>query len=271
MELHYLRVSMKIFTNLFADEKLTREAWLKEYLSAERRFLHANNEFIFKPEPASPQFPHILFGWIARERLIRERTPPNEGLEPTEHPSWQAAFVMVDTSAHEDGQKIVMEHNSSIGKPLAIWKSLIKSMNRMPMAPYSGEVFSIVEEGSFWSFAKAHKDRIKSITLDVATPNMFDDVNDFQEEMRSLRDNENVARVKTMLESDTVLNHQTSRLSSIVDYTERGAGTLTAVSEDGEVYNSEAHSKRVIIDIEPHSKNVDEFLRQIITLLAKII
>ncbi|MGY3645603.1 hypothetical protein ACVWW2_000894 [Bradyrhizobium sp. LM4.3] len=232
--------------------------------------MHSNNDFVFVPEAnASPNYPNVVFGWIAREKMLRERTPPSEGLEPTEHGSWQAAFAMIDVSPHDDGQKIAMEHNTAVGMPIAIWKSLLKSMNAATEAPYHGEVYPIVEEGSFWNFAQAHKNRIRSITLDVAAPNMFDDVNDFQNEMRSLRDKENVSRVKTTLESDTILN-TTERLTQIVDYTERGAGTLSATSEDGSTYSSEKHDKHVNLPVEPHSKNQSEFLRQILTLLDRI-
>jgi hypothetical protein len=270
MDLYYLRLSLKAVSYLFARRDISRAEWLKTFFSEEKRFVHANNDFFFVPEQGTSERPEIIFGWIARERMVRERTPPSEGLEPTEHSSWQASFVMIDTSDHADGQKIAMEHNQAVGVPNAIWKSLIKEMNSIEGAPYHAEVFPITEEGSFWKFATAHNNRIKSITLDVAAPNMFDDVNDFQQELRSLRDKENVARVKTTLESDTVLNHNTTRLTEIVDYTEKGAGTLSATSEDGETYNSEKHNKHVTINVEPHSKNQNEFLRQIITLLDRI-
>jgi hypothetical protein len=186
-----------------------------------------------------------------------------------EHESWQAAFVMVDVTEHDDGQKVVMEHVNAVGAPHAIWKSFVKSINASFDAPYHGEVYPIIQEGSFRSFSEAHNNRIKSITLDVAAPNMFDDVNDFQNELRSLRDKENVARVKTTLESDTVLK-TTSRLDEIADYTERGAGTLSAVSENGDVYHSDKHSKHLSLSVEPHSKNETEFLKQIVGWLDRI-
>lgn len=273
MDVYFYRLSLKAVPNLFVaisnDRALTRNEWIKRFFSSEHKFNHANSEFVFVPEPVTEQT-EIIFGWIARQKIINERTPPSEGLEPTEHGSWQAAFVMIDPSEHADGQKIAMEQNASVGTTNAILKSLVKHMNGQMYAPYFGDVFPIVEEGSFWKFATQHNNRIKSITLDVAAPNMFDDVNDFQNELRSLRDNENVSRVKTTLESDTVINHTSERLGAIVDYTERGAGTLSAVSEDGETYNSERHNKHKVLAVEHHSKNRTEFLRQMLTLISGI-
>lgn len=125
-------------------------------------------------------------------------------------------------------------------------------------------------EHSFWTFVGEHNNRIRSLTFDVAAPNMFNDRNDFQNEMRLLRDRENVSKVKTTLESDTILNTDSERLKDIVDYTERGAGEVSATADDGAVYRSGDHAKKVTITIEHHTNNLEEFLRQIVTLIGRI-
>lgn len=143
-------------------------------------------------------------------------------------------------------------------------------MNQIEDAPYFTQEYEIIEEGSFWQFASNHNEQIKSITFDVAAPNMFNDANDFQNEMRSLRDRENVSNVKSTLSSDTTINHRTERLKDIIDYTERGAGRLSATAADGEVYHSEKHAKHITVEVEHHSKGVPEFLRQIALWLDKV-
>lgn len=279
MDLLLFRLSLKVKEplDMFAargeDGKiLPREEWLRRFFRAERQFTHFGSSFYFVPEPGISQSAHsrYLFGWIAREKRLLERTPPSEGLEPTEHMSWQAAFVAMDPSDHSDGQKIAVESNTAVGSPASILRSLVKAMNFISDAPYSCDVFPIVEEASFWKFAEAHNEQIRSITFDVAAPNMFGDANDFQNELRSLRDNENVSKIKTTLESDTVLNHRTARIADIVNYTERGAGTLSATSLDGKTYNSERHQVSASVPVQHHSKGLGEFLSQIIQFVDRI-
>lgn len=278
MDLFLFRLSLKAkeISDLFeprADDgsELGREGWLRLYFSGEHTFNHRGSQFYYRPETeTSGSRSDLILGWIGRERTVHERTPPTEGFEPTERPQWQAAFIAIDPGAHSDGQKIALEANNDIGRPHALIQSLIRHMNEMGEPPFSAQVFPIVEAGSFWTFAAAHGDQIKSITFDVAAPNMFKDLEDFQEEMRALRDNENVANVKTTLESDGTLNHKTDRLTQIVDYTERGAGTLSAEAADGSKYSSETHEKREHAEVEHHNRDPRKFLRDIAATLDRI-
>jgi hypothetical protein len=273
MDFYIFRVSLiheqNLFVSLSDGETTSREQWIRRIFSSERKFVHFGSEFLFKPENSIVS-DDLLFGWIARPKSLLERTPPEEGLHPTEHESWQAAFVIVDPTEHADGQKVAMETSQSVGKPEAILASLFKIYEQELHAPYGAQIFAVTDEASFWGFAKSHQNRIKAVTFNVAAPNMFNDRNDFQQELRALRDKENVARVKATLESNTVLNTDSSRLRDIVDYTERGAGELSATAEDGTVYHSGEHPKKVSIKIEHHSKNESEFLRQIVGLLKDI-
>lgn len=246
---------------------------MRLFFSGEQEFAHYGSRFVFKPEEGITSFQYrpALFGWIAREKRVFERTPPSEGLEPTEHLSWQAIFVAIDPTEHADGQAISIESNEEIGRPKAIIRSLIKAMNDRFESPYFAQVFPLVSEGSFWEFAHNHGDRIKSITFDVAAPNVFNDAEDFQNEMRSLRDGENVANVRTTLESDGTLNHRTPRMDGLVTYVERGAGELLAEAVDGAKYSSSSFERRVSVPIEkPNAATVRRFLRDIATMIDRI-
>ena len=68
---------------------------------------------------------------------------------------------------------------------------------------------------------------------------------------------------KTRLESETTLNHKSPKLKDIIDYTEKGAGELSARSLDGDIYHSKEHISHKNIEIQSHSLNMSEFLRQI--------
>ena len=133
-------------------------------------------------------------GWPGETKQL-ERTSPSQGLKPTEHLAWHATFIAIDPNDHDDGQKVAIEQSQIIGDPASILKSLAKSMSVVENSPYEVQVFPIVERGSFWRFAKEHHDQIKSITFDVAVPNMFNGADDFQNEMKRLRDDVNVSNV----------------------------------------------------------------------------
>jgi len=224
---------------------LGREEWIRLFFSADRPFIHYSSNFVYMPQGVEvPGHPDLIGGWVAREIRHSERTPPQEGLEPTIRSTWQALFIAIDPTDHPDGQLLVIEGNDEIGRPKALVRAIVKAMNDVAGSPYFSQVFPLVNAGSFWEFARIHRDEIVSLTFDVAAPNMFNDANDFQEELRSLRDQENVSEVKTTLKSDTILKHSTSRITSVVDYVERGAGELSAEAADGSRYSSTQYEER---------------------------
>jgi|GEM_PF-1183538 len=277
MKLKLYRLSLKIaerpdlFTETGPDGRpLVREEWLRRFFKSEHEFQHRGSTFFYSPERSIAPPSNYLYGWLARERTLVERTSPSEGLELAEHPHWQAAFVAIDPTEHEDGQKIAAEDNAQVGSPFAVLQTLVKQMNAIPAAPYAAQVYPIVEEASFWRFANQHHNEIRSITFDVAAPNMFKSASDFQDELRSLRDTVNVSNVRATLESDSVLDHTAKPIKEIVDYTERGAGSLSATATDGSVYSSEHHEKSVTLPIEHHTKGVAAFLRQITDAIGSI-
>jgi hypothetical protein len=279
MDLFLFRLSLKLKekADLFeardlAGNTLTREAWLRQFFNTERTFTHYRSDFIFVPEHevVAPRHQHLIFGWIGRQLRRPERTPPSEGFEPTQHESWQAAFIAIDPTDHDEGQLAAIEFNVDIGQPKALLTSVVRTLNSMDDAPYFTQSFPLVSAGTFWDFAASHKGEIVSVTFDVVAPNMFRDADDFQEDLRSLREKENVAEVRSTLKSDTLLNHTTPRMKSIVDYVERGAGELSAEAFDGSHYRSTAHERKESVDIEPHSRNKRRFLRDIIVALDRI-
>jgi hypothetical protein len=279
MDLFLFRLSLKTkeAPDLFEPrgpqgEELSREGWLRLYFAAPHTFNHRGSQFYFSPEQGFQRsLEGLIVGWIGRERVSYERTPPEEGFVQIERPQWLAAFFAMDPSPHSDGQKIAIEHNNEIGRPSALLSSLVRHMNEHGDGPFSAQAFPIISEGSFWDFAATHGDSIKSLTFDVAAPNMFNDAEDFQKELRALRDGVNMAQFKATLESDSVLKHRSPRIEEIVNYTERGGGALSAEASDGATYHSETHEAREHVDdIEHHSKNLDRFFADIRLVLSRI-
>ncbi|MEO3387886.1 hypothetical protein [Mesorhizobium sp. CAU 1741] len=257
MKTFLFRLSLKAkgqrdaFERLKSDgSEFSREEWLRAVFSKQFSFRHKGNEFFFVPEPTKNSgLPEkIVSGWIARDRQQTERTPPWEGLSPTEHRSWQAALLLLDPSDHPDGQKLALESNPDVGGPAPILASLAQHFSEGHSEPYSVSVFPIIQARSFARFAEEHKGTIQVIAYDVAVPNMFNSPDDFSEEMKRLRDKGNIARVRTRLESDDAIDTDASQLDEIAEHVEKGGGKITARTKDGKRYRSDDHKVAEEID-----------------------
>lgn len=278
MRLFLFRLSLKpyrqagIFQRRQADgADHTRETWLRERLSQPLQFIHRQNDFYFVPEKSETKIPNeIIVGWVARPRAVNERTPPWDGLSLTEHESWQAALVMIDPRHHEDGQKVAMEARPDVGTPESILLSLARALSPNEQEPFSVTVFPIIEERSFASFAAAHPNSIKSITYEASVPNMFGGADDFSSEMRSLRDEANVSKVKTRLESDGTIDIERSKLSDIASHVERGGGKIKAITNDGASYNSDEHAAFADVDTAGTDPKEKSFWEKICDALDRI-
>lgn len=268
MRLDIFRLSLKRKGQKDAFERVTtqgkeftREEWLRDIFSAQFSFSHKGNKIFFVPEkPDQTGLPdRIITGWLARDKVQNERTPPWEGLAPTEHDAWQASLFMIDPSHHEDGQKLAFEARTDVGGTAPILTSLAGYLNELgPQEPYSISVFPIIRERSFEKFVSEYPNKIKRISYDVAVPNMWTDPNDFTDELKKLRDKGNIGNVKATLESDGAINTDESQLDEIASHVEKGGGKITAKTIDGETYKSDDHAVSEDIetkDTEPESKS----------------
>ncbi|MBN8913416.1 MAG: hypothetical protein J0H65_15430 [Rhizobiales bacterium] len=261
MLVQYFRLSLKpvdlpdAFGSINPEGRpYSREEWLRLYFSEERVFEHRGNTFLYVPARDAPRnLPaSLIVGYIARQRLLNERTPPSAGFEPTEHGSWQGALLVVDPTHHDDGQKLAMEVRTEIGKPLSVLNSLADGMRLSPdlPPPFDVQVHPIAEMHSFWRFAEQHDYQINWIMFDVAPPNMFGGADDFSNELRQLRDKNRVNRVKATLSSDSTIDVKQPNIEEVVDYTEMGAGSIKAKTTGNQFYNSRDHVKSDRIETE---------------------
>lgn len=257
------------------DEKgneFTREAWLREAFSKEFTFQHRSQDVFFVPiSPPMNREPGLIFGWIARQRPVVERTPPSEGLEATLHQSWQAALLVLDPTHHEDGQKVLLEGRLEVGRPAALIASLASYLsNRSGDEPYSVEGFPIIQERSFARFAEKYPDTIQEITYDVVVPNMFGSPDDFSEELRQLRDQANVAHVHTTLKSDGAINTTASQLDEIATHVEKGGGKISARTKDGHAYKSDDYAVSDDVDTTGTDPGTPSFWERFVGLIDKV-
>jgi hypothetical protein len=281
MKLFLFRLSLKAKAQSDAFERkntdgkgYSREEWLKDIFSKQFAFTHRSKEFFFVPE--KPEKTGIraglIVGWVARQKEVNERTAPSDGLSPTTHDSWQASLLLIDPTDHQDGQKVAFESRpTDVGQSEPVIASLIGSLNQnSAQEPFSISIFSIIQERSFINFALLHPGKIKSITYDVAVPNMFNGTDDFSNEIRSLRDSANVARIKTRLESDGAINTQGSQLDEIANHVESGGGTISAQTTDGFKYNSNDYAVSEEVETDGAEPQTEAFWLKILAVLDRI-
>jgi len=182
--------------------------------------------------------------------LREENKSPDEGLEDYMHETWLAALVVIDPTHHEDGQKLAFESIANVGKPLMLIGSLLNSINeRYIYGPYAIEAGQIIETQEFWDYVKENKGKITSVSFDLIAPNMFGNSDDWDEDMRDFREQEQARKIRiTINNSDGTIDPETKRMRQAVSYAERNSGSIKARAKGRKNYNSRDAAKRSYID-----------------------
>lgn len=258
MEFDLMRLSLieRREPGLFMDPKhrtATREQWLRETLGKQIVFTHRKDTFHFVPEltPLQEGESHpLLMGRIGRAVNVEEHQPPEAGLREMLRDAWRASLVFVDPRHHADGQKVAMENDRSVGTPHAVFQSLVDQINAFSSGPYDIEVSPITDPGTFWDFVENNKGEVTSVTFEFLAPNMFGIKDDWDKEMKSLKDKENVQKTKLTIENKRGLNLKTKRIKTAVNHASRGTGTIKAKTAKGKKFNSNSRVKKARISIE---------------------
>jgi hypothetical protein len=223
--------------------RYTREQWLRYIFSAQHEFSHRGSKFTFVPDKELSD-DSVVTGRIGRERLVRDNEPPEQGMHERVHPEWQASVVVIDPRPHEDGQKVAMQHKEEIGKPVPVFQSLVSKFNADRESPYTVEAFGIVDPETFWDFVRENSGDVVSVTFEAVAPNMFSGKDDFENELRELRDKEKSQKTKVELTNDQGLAPDTERMHQVADYTLKGGGAIKARTKKKKRYNSRHKTKR---------------------------
>ena len=163
-----------------------REGWLRRLFAEPVTFVHSNETFHYVPVTPAPDSRYV-YGRIGRSLTIRENAPPEEGFKETGYESWRAAQIIIDPTAHEDGQKAAVERTKFVGRPLAILQSLAKQFNQAdPPGPYALEVNAIIDPGTFLHFAQQNTGQVIGVTFELVSPNMFGMQDDLDREMKEV-------------------------------------------------------------------------------------
>lgn len=236
--------------DLLAKElwQLSRKEWLEKVFSEEVSLNSYGSEFHYVPAPEHSD-KKVLLGRVGRHVSRAENKPPEEGLEEFIHDTWLASLIVLDPTHHEDGQKLAIQSNSHVGAPSSLMKNMIGAINeKYAYGPYHIEIGQIFETQSFWSYVGENKGNVTSVTFDLVAPNMFGGSDDWDNDIRALRDDEKIQKMQLSLKSDDGLELETERIRQAVNYAEKTSGKIRASAKDKPSYNSTDVTKKTRID-----------------------
>lgn len=236
-----------------AEEDLSREQWLRHIFSLSMRFEHRNRLFHYAPIPELSK-EMLIAGRIGRQITTKENEPPESHLKETERSAWIASLVFIDPSHHKDGQKIAIQEDKKVGVPVSILRSLAEQINgQTPSHKFVMEINAISDAEDFWRFVRENKGEITSVEFELIPPNMFGLRDDFDRELKELRDNEKAQKVNFEIKSADGLTLDTSRIRKTVEYTVEGGGSVRARTKSRKTFNSRLSTKRINV---PEDKEV---------------
>lgn len=248
------RPQKDVFERKNADgSDMSREQWLRDVFTEQIDFVHQRAVRYYVPD-ATAHKEHRIVARIGRQSISRENDPDNY-LHEMEREQWKACLIIIDPTAHDDGQKVAIEVQRG---SFTSFEALINLINsRTPPEPYAIELNSITEETSFWEYIEFNKGAVTSITLEIATPNMFGGGSSFEEDAKRLRDKEKARKIKETIENPDGLEPETDRMHDAVSYVSRGGGRVRAKSKDAHDYDSTDNKKYVYADIDKSEVDVD--------------
>lgn len=213
----------------------TRETWIRYALKDAFEFDHlGGSKLYWVPQGTADE---CILGLIQKTKIHELHEPPEMGGGEITKEEWQGAYVMVDPTHHDEGQRIAVE-NDLVGKPAALIKSLARHLNQHDEAPYQIEIEPLWDASRFWAFASAHGNLMKRIEFDFVVPNMWSTESDLDADLRDTGNVTGAERVSVGLKSDHGVSTDNAKVRNGVDYAERGAGTLRARAMDGARFRS---------------------------------
>jgi len=239
----------------------TREDWLRSALSEGFEFEYrSGNTMHWVPlDPVD----ECIFGLLERKRPHEHHLPPDRGGAEVVTDEWQGAYVLIDPTHHEDGQKAAVE-NDVVGKPGALLGKLIEAINYRHDKPYNIEFEPVFDSTSFWDFARSHDMILKNITFDFVVPNMWGTKSSLDEDLKDTGEQTGAERVAVSLKGSDGIYTDNQKVKDGVEYSERGAGNIKANALDGTPYSSKSKSKTTKIpEVKGDRKTMHEYFKNL--------
>ncbi len=180
---------------------------------------------------------------------------------------WQGTYLFLDPTHHEDGQKLAIE-NDVVGTPLSLALAIFNNINSRDEAPFSCIPKLIFKDQEFWKFAKESGQILRYITFKFAIPNMWSPQSDIEEDLKATGSDTGADTVEVSFKSEGGVRTDNDRVKAAVDYSRRGAGTVTAKNLEGKTFssNNRAMTERVSADelLEPSDVKVSAVAKRVL-------
>ncbi len=240
---------------------LDRDDWIRNTLSEGFEFPHWGGGSLYWVPQGN--IDECILGLIERERSHEHHKSPAEGGEEVQTKEWQGAYVLIDPTYHDEGQRIAIE-NDIVGQPQALLKSLVAEINERKSRPFNIDVEPLFDGKDFWAYAQKHGNILKTITFDFVVPNMWGTESDLEKDLEETKEETGAQRVKVSFKSNDGVTTDNQKVRDGVDYAEKGAGDITARSMDGDTYQSSDRPKSTSVPLVSGKKD------QMIEFFAKL-
>lgn len=228
----------------FDTPKVTRENWLRECLFNQIEFSHrGNSSLVWVPQP---DIDDCIFGIVQRKKPHLHHLPPRQGGQETVSVEWQGAYVLLDPTHHENGQRIAVEIDE-VGTPSALLGSLLTHLNSKNDRPYTIEAEPIFDGNNFWRFAERHSNVVRYIKFEFVVPNMWGAESALEKDLKDTGKETGAEKVKVQMEAQDGVSVKNKRIIDGVNYAEKGAGAITAKSIDGKRFSSKNKLRTTLI------------------------
>lgn len=226
------------------DSDRSRSEYLTSAFAKDRSFDHYGTQFYFRPDHNRSR-PDGRLGRLGREITVDENLPPEEDFLEVSHESWKACVVVIDPTDHADGQKASVQVDIRIGKPLSIFRTLVKAINEEErLAPYLITAEPIFDTSSFWEFASKNRGAITSITFEFTVPNGLWSANSsLREELNQAREHIRAQKVISTFKSEQAIDVESDQIREAVNYAGSGSGEFKAIARNNRRFNSANKSK----------------------------
>ncbi len=224
---------------LFQGQDPTREEYLRTMLEKDFEFdiqrgeSHNNASWVYKG-----QIDGVILGILEKEVLHQHHLPPEEGGEEVISSEWQGAWVVVDPTTHEKGQRVSVEIDPAVSSK-SLLKALFGHLNNDKNKPYEIIHEQIFDGNNFWNYAKQANNRLTKVQFDFVVPNMWKSAEKLDEELKEAGIETGAQRVTVSYQSSEGVDAESKQVKSAVKYIERGAGRITASASGLTPFNSD--------------------------------
>jgi hypothetical protein len=241
----------------------TREQWIRHSLKESFSFSYRGGVTMHWVKLPDELDDECIYGLLELKRPHERHEPPERGGAEILTEEWQGAYIIIDPTHHNDGQKVAVE-NDIVGKPGAILGGLIDAINARTDKSYTIEFEPIFDSRSFWRFARDNDHILKSITFDFVVPNMWGAEDGLDKDLKDTGKDTGADRVKVNFSGQQGISTKSDRIKDGVKYAERGAGNVEAKAPDGTPYSSKTKLKTTSVPkVEGDKTTVREYFKSV--------